>query len=59
MYYAKGSPKNPFSDEEVNNKFRGLALPKLKKKGLVEEIIQTITNIETVKNVRQLAALLA
>ncbi len=59
MYYAKGSAKNPFTDEEVNDKFRGLALPKMKRKGLVEEIIQTISNIETVKNVKQLTALLA
>ncbi len=59
MYYAKGSAKNPFTDEEVNEKFRGLALPKMKKKGLVEEVIQTIANIETVKNVKELATLLA
>jgi len=58
MYYAKGSAKNPFSDEEVNDKFRSLALPKLKKKSRVEEIIQVVTNLESVKNIKELTLLL-
>ena len=58
MYYAKGSPKNPFSDEEINGKFRGLALPVMKKTR-VEEIIQMITDLDSVKNVKDLALLLA
>ena len=58
MYYAKGSPKNPFSDEEINDKFRGLALPVMKK-ARVEEIIQMITDLDSVKNVKDLALLLS
>ena len=55
----KGSAKNPFSDEEINDKFRSLALPKMKKKSRVEEIIQMVTDLESVKNIKDLALLLA
>jgi 2-methylcitrate dehydratase len=58
MYYAKGSAKNPFSDEEVNDKFRGLAVPVIGKER-TEKIISMIENLESVKDVSELAALLA
>jgi 2-methylcitrate dehydratase PrpD len=58
MYYAKGSAKNAFTEEEVRDKFRSLALPKIDK-GKVEEIIQLVENLETVKDIRDLARLLA
>jgi 2-methylcitrate dehydratase PrpD len=58
MYYAKGSAKNPFSDEELNEKFRSLALPVMDKKR-VEQIIQMVTGIDSVKNISELAAVLA
>jgi 2-methylcitrate dehydratase PrpD len=58
MYYAKGSPKNPFSDEEVNEKFRSLALPMIEK-NKVDQIIQMVTNLESVKDINELTRLLA
>ena len=58
MYYAKGSRQNPFSDEEVREKFRTLALPKMPK-DKVEEIISTIENLESVENIGKLSRLLA
>jgi len=58
MYYAKGSPKNPFSDEEVNEKFRSLALPIMEKSG-VDQMIQMISNLESVKDLQEITRLLS
>jgi 2-methylcitrate dehydratase PrpD len=58
MYYAKGSAKNPFSDEEVNDKFRGLAVPVIGKER-TEKVIKMIENLESVNDISELAALLA
>jgi 2-methylcitrate dehydratase PrpD len=58
MYYAKGSAKNSFTDEEVNDKFRSLALPVMDKKR-VEEIIQMVANLESVKDINEFARLLS
>ncbi len=58
MYYAKGSAKNPFSNEEINEKFRGLALPMMDKKK-VDTIVQMAENLEDVKNVAEFGRLFA
>jgi 2-methylcitrate dehydratase PrpD len=58
MYYAKGSAKNPFTNEEINDKFRGLAVPVIGKER-TEKVIKMIENLESVKDVNELAALLA
>lgn len=58
MYYAKGSSKNPFSDEEINDKFRSLASPMMEK-SRIDQIIQMILNLESVKDINELARLLA
>lgn len=54
---AKGSPRNPFTKEELLEKFRPLAsmiLPKSK----VEEIIKVIENLERLDSIRKLARLM-
>jgi 2-methylcitrate dehydratase PrpD len=58
MYYAKGSAKNPFTDEEINEKFRGLALPMMDKQK-VDTIVQMAENLEDVKNVAEFGRLFA
>jgi len=58
MYYAKGSPKNPFTDEEVNEKFRTLAEPILGS-AKVREIIAMAANLEDVKDIREFTRLFA
>ncbi len=56
--YCKGDPKNPMSDEEIKNKFRRLAQRKMSSKR-VEEIIAAVERIEELKDMRELARLLA
>lgn len=58
MYYAKGSPKNPFTDGEINEKFRGLALPVMDKKR-VDEIVQMAEHLENVKDIKEFSRLFA
>jgi len=58
MYYAKGSRKNPFSDEEVNEKFISLASPVVGKDKAVK-VIKVVEKLETVKDLNELISLLA
>jgi len=58
MYYAKGSPNNPFTNEEINQKFTDLALPMMDK-GRVAQIVQMAENLEDVKDIREFSRLFA
>ena len=58
MYYAKGSPNNPFTNEEINQKFTDLALPMMEK-GRVAQIVQMAENLEDVKDIREFSRLFA
>ena len=58
MYYQRGSAKNAFTAEEVNEKFMSLALPIMEKKSAVQ-ISQVIDSLETVKDINELTNLLA
>jgi len=52
----KGDPRNPPSDQELENKFRSLApfaLPKTK----IDRLVKTLWNLEKVENIRQLIKL--
>jgi 2-methylcitrate dehydratase PrpD len=55
--HIRGSEELPFSDEVIENKFRGLAevvLPKDR----VEQILQTVAGLENISSVSQLVAML-
>jgi 2-methylcitrate dehydratase PrpD len=56
--FAKGSPSNPMSFEEVADKFRGCAEFAKWPKEKMEAAITFITNIEAAPDVSKLAALL-
>ncbi len=58
MYYAKGSRNNPFSDEEINQKFRDLALPVMDQER-VARIVQMAEQLEQVKDINEFGRLLA
>ena len=56
--YAKGMPENPFTPQELRDKFRDLSsivLPKVR----VEELIKTIDSLEDMDDVRVLSRMLA
>lgn len=55
--YSKGTPKNPFTTEELKMKFRMLASGVLGE-ARVEEIIEAVDNIEAIENIRDLTDLL-
>lgn len=57
MYYAKGSRNNPFSDEEINNKFSGLSVPVIGKER-TEKVITMMENLESVDDITKLTLLL-
>ncbi|MBI4283862.1 MAG: MmgE/PrpD family protein [Chloroflexi bacterium] len=50
--YAKGHPKNPMTDDEVNDKFQSLTEPFLSEKR-ISDILNCLWNLERVKNLRQ------
>jgi len=52
----KGDPRNPPTDEDLENKFRSLAPPVLSKPK-IDSLIKTIWNLEKLGNVRQLIRL--
>ena len=52
MHYAKGSPRNPLVDEEVKQKFRGLARPVMSDE-TVEQIVQMAEDLEHVRDIRE------
>ncbi|MFH1124656.1 MAG: MmgE/PrpD family protein [Pseudomonadota bacterium] len=55
--YAKGSPENPLNDEEISQKFLGLAEDVLgKEKGLA--IYEKALNLEAVDNIQEICPLL-
>jgi 2-methylcitrate dehydratase len=56
--YAKGHPKNPMTDDEVNHKFRTLTEPFLPEKQ-VGDILDCLWNLERVKHVRQVLNMFA
>lgn len=56
--YQKGSPQNPLTDEELQDKFRKNASYSLLKGPLVEGIITAIDKLEDMTDVRELARLL-
>lgn len=55
--YHKGHPKNPMSDEEVEEKFRRLS-GKYLSKNQAARILDTVWNLEKVKDVSKVVALL-
>jgi 2-methylcitrate dehydratase PrpD len=48
----KGDPRNPPTDEELENKFRSLA-PSVLPQKKINSLVDTIWNLEKVKNIRQ------
>ena len=54
---AKGDPRNPMSEDEVLDKFRGNAKSVISEKQS-EELIATVRNLEAVENVGRLVSLL-
>jgi 2-methylcitrate dehydratase PrpD len=54
---AKGDPRNPMTEEEVTEKFRGNVKAVLSE-GRVRNLITTVQNLENVDNVQKLASLL-
>ena len=52
----KGDPRNPPTDEDLENKFRSLA-PRVLSKPKIDRLIRTIWNLEKLGNVRQLIRL--
>ena len=55
--YPKGHPKNPLTDREVEDKFRGQAAT-LMPAGQVDAVIDGCWNLEAAKSVTELMALL-
>lgn len=54
---AKGDPRNPMTEDEVTEKFRG-NVKALLSEDRARNLIATVQNLETVDNVRKLASLL-
>jgi 2-methylcitrate dehydratase PrpD len=55
--YARGTVQKPMTGRELEDKFRGLASMALPEKQ-VENIIKTVSELENIKNIRQLSSLL-
>jgi len=55
--YPKGHPENPMTDEEIKEKFRSLALLTFDR-GQTEQIVQKVSNLENLKSVKDLVAVL-
>ena len=51
--FPKGEPENPLTQEDLVNKFRGLASKAISAKG-VEELIEVIQKLEDVEDIRDL-----
>jgi 2-methylcitrate dehydratase PrpD len=54
----KGGPSNPMTDDEIDAKFLGLALPVLKDKDKTKKVLYKLRNLETLKDARYLMNLL-
>jgi 2-methylcitrate dehydratase PrpD len=57
--FAKGSPANPMSAEEVADKFRGCADYAKWPKRKTEAVIEFVKNLESAQGVHRLSAILA
>ena len=59
--FAYGHPKNPIAKEDLFKKFRDCARYSIRPftKKRVEQIIETLDNLEEVKDMREVAKLLA
>lgn len=55
--YPRGHAKNPMTDEEIINKFRRMALKRMKD-SQVNQIIETVFSLENVEDIRTLNRLL-
>ena len=55
--YSKGTPQNPFTVNELKEKFRILASSRFSKKR-IEAIIEAVDSMETMKNISTLTKLL-
>jgi len=58
VHYAKGHPKNPLTDQEVEAKFRRLAEPVLGP-GKASKVVNELWKLESIKDVRELLQLFA
>ena len=58
MYYAKGSPRNPFLSDEISEKFKRLAAPVMGDKR-AGRIVEMAENLEDVGDVRAFSRLFA
>jgi 2-methylcitrate dehydratase PrpD len=57
VFYPKGSPENPLSENELREKFLGLAGMVLSG-GRAQQLLDTIQNIEQIRDTDELAQLL-
>ena len=55
--YRKGSPKNPFTREELDAKFRSLASTVLDEQS-VGQVIETVNRLEEVEDISQVVPML-
>lgn len=58
VLYAKGHPRNPMTDDEVNYKFQSLTKPFLPEKQM-SDILNCLWNLERAKNLRQVLNMFA
>jgi 2-methylcitrate dehydratase PrpD len=54
---AKGDPRNPMTEDEITEKFRGNARSVISDKQ-AQEVINTVTQLETIDNVKTIVGLL-
>ena len=57
--FGKGSPANPMSYDEVADKFRECAAYSRWPKKKAEQVVEMVRNLEELRNVRELTALLS
>jgi 2-methylcitrate dehydratase len=55
VYYAKGHPKNPMSDQEIEAKFRRLAEPVMGQ-ARVDKALSALWHLENMKSVQEIFA---
>jgi len=57
LAYPHGHPKNPMTDQEVENKFRGLSKGLLPQKQM-DDVLKKLWNLEKIKNLKDLISML-
>lgn len=57
--HLKGGPSNAMTDDEMDEKFTGLALPVLKRKDKTKRVLHSLRTFETLKDINSLMSLLA